>query len=360
MKAIKTMVTVLCVITLMVGSGYIGAYMTQRNLTAQAEAPIQETAPAFINGSIEAVSLRAIAGREMSMPDLFDYANPSVVAISTQIMGRNAFGQQVPRPSAGSGFLVSADGYIVTNNHVIESAREITVLMHDGREFPAEVIGRDPLTDLAVIKIDVRGFPFLRFGNSDTARVGEQVAAIGNPLGELANSMTVGHLSALNRDVFIDGAYYNKLQTDAAVNRGNSGGPLLNAFGEVIGVVSAKHAGTGIEGLGFAIPATQAQEITAHLIEYGFVRGRAMLGVTISANHSQRVQIAVVAPNSAAAEAGLRVGDILLEINGEPLHAFTDLRRALDNAHPSDTWEILVRRQGQEITLVAVLGEAGA
>jgi serine protease Do len=188
--------------------------------------------------------------------------------------------------------------------------------------------------------------------------VGEQVAAIGNPLGELANSMTVGHISALNRDVQIDGAYYNKMQTDAAVNRGNSGGPLLNTFGEVIGVVSAKHTGADVEGLGFAIPATQAHLVTAQLIEFGFVRGRALLGVTVSQN-AGRVQIASVTPNSGAAGAGLRVGDIILEVNGTPLHSFADLRRALDNANPNDTWEILIRRQGQELTVVAVLGEAG-
>ncbi|MCL1877627.1 MAG: trypsin-like peptidase domain-containing protein, partial [Defluviitaleaceae bacterium] len=279
---VKVVITSTCVMTLMFGSGYVGARFALANLEEAAihSVPLSETQA----GSDIGVSLLASFPTEyesFTLPELFNTANPSVVAISTEIVGRNAFGMQVMRPSSGSGFLISDNGYIVTNDHVIEGASNITVLMYDGREFPASIIGRDPSTDLAVIKIIGESFPFLDFGNSDYLRVGDQVAAIGNPLGQLANSMTVGYVSALSRDVNIDGVSHTKIQTDAAVNLGNSGGPLLNLYGDVVGVVSAKSVGMNVEGLGFAIPSSHAEDIVANLIQYGYVRGRAVLGVTI-------------------------------------------------------------------------------
>jgi serine protease Do len=279
-----------------------------------------------------------------------------VVAISTEIVGRNAFGMTVTRPASGSGFLISADGYIVTNDHVIENAANITVLMHDGREFPATVVGRDPNSDLAVIKTEGTGFPFLRFGNSENLRVGNQVAAIGNPLGQLANSMTVGYVSALNRDINIDGFSRNKIQTDAAVNRGNSGGPLLNLYGEVIGVVSAKSVGMDVEGLGFAIPSAQAQSVVANLVDYGFVRGRAVLGVTVN-DGGGMVQIVTVSQGSAAYRAGLRPGDFILYVNGTGVSNFTEFRAILDLMSPGNTAEMRIRRAGNEMILTATLDE---
>jgi len=188
-------------------------------------------------------------------------------------------------------------------------------------------------------------------------RVGEQVAAIGNPLGQMANAMTVGYIGALNRDVHIDGTYFNKIQTDAALNRGNSGGPLLNTLGEVVGVVSAKTMGADVEGLGFAIPASHAEGIVEHLISYGFVRGRAVLGVSVAINTRGEVQLAAVAADSAAYHAGLRVGDVVLAANGLPVPSFAELRRMLDAASPGDEMALRVRRGGEEETLTAVLGE---
>lgn len=186
--------------------------------------------------------------------------------------------------------------------------------------------------------------------------MGEQVAAIGNPLGELANSMTVGYISAINRDINIDGTSHNKIQTDAAVNRGNSGGPLLNLYGEVIGVVSAKSTGMDVEGLGFAIPSSHAEGIVRQLVDYGFIRGRAVLGVTIQYGNGI-VQVASVGTNSAAEQAGLRVGDIILSIDSTQLSTFADLRALLDKASPSDIMEMRVLRGNEEITLTAVLDE---
>jgi serine protease Do len=367
MKTVKLTLCILCAAALTLSGGYLGAMLAygsmQKRHTPIAQPLVQNpSAPsaAPANGDFEAMNFTepTLDDRDavLSLPDLFDMANPAVVAISTEIIGRNAFGQSVSRPSSGSGFFVTSDGYIVTNNHVIENAGSITVLTHDGQAFPAEVIGRDPNSDLAVIKVDAVGFPFLAFGDSNAVRVGEQVAAIGNPLGQLANSMTVGYVSALNRDVNIDGTTFNKLQMDAAVNRGNSGGPLLNTRGEVIGVVSAKSTGSGVEGLGFAIPSSHAMTITAQLMEYGFVRGRALLGVVISDNHGQ-VRIVNVSEGSAAEKAGLQVGDIILEMRGEAITSFADLRRMLDTASPGDLMVLKIERNGQTLTLLAVLEE---
>ncbi|MCL2603304.1 MAG: trypsin-like peptidase domain-containing protein [Defluviitaleaceae bacterium] len=365
MKSIRTFVIlVICVMLLMFGSGYAGmrlAYMGMRGDSAALQPPPREQPePVYTNGGIglmnNAEPPKEEINRALSLPDLFDMANPAVVAISTEIIGQNAFGRQVSRPSAGSGFLITSDGYIVTNNHVIENASSITVLTHDGKAFPAELIGRDPNTDLAVLKIDVAGFPFLTFGDSDAARVGEQVAAIGNPLGQLANSMTVGYISALNRDVNIDGMSFNKMQTDAAVNRGNSGGPLLNTRGEVVGVVSAKSTGMDVEGLAFAIPSNQALAVASQLMEYGYVRGRAVLGVTVSENNGQ-VQIVTVSEGSAADRAGLQAGDVILEMDGRAIASFADLRRVLDAAAPGINIQIKIRRGNEERVLTVAPDE---
>jgi len=307
------------------------------------------------------------AGNYLSLPDLFDGTNPAVVAISTEITGRNAFGQQVTRPSSGSGFLITPNGYIVTNDHVIENARNITVLLYDGTALPATLIGRDPASDIAVIKIDVTNRAYLTFGNSDLVRVGDQVAAIGNPLGELANSMTVGWVSALNRDITVDGITRPKIQTDAAVNSGNSGGPLLNLRGEVIGVVNAKSIGANVEGLGFAIPANDARAVAEQLISYGFVRGRAILGISINelmqgggfggASGGRIVQVASVNSGSAAYRAGIRTGDIILSVGGTVVSSFDGLRAILDSLSPGDEVEIRISRNGAEIAVTAVLDE---
>jgi serine protease Do len=337
----------------------MGARIAHGNMVAQINfeaAQVNNLVEVTADRSIELLSSIIPTSGQLTLPELFDGANPAVVAISTEVTGRNAFGRVVTFPSSGSGFFVSSDGYIVTNDHVIENANSITVLLYDGRVIPATVVGRDSDSDIAVIRIEGTNYPFLSFGNSNNMRVGEQVAAIGNPLGELANSMTVGHISALNRDINIDGTSHNKIQTDAAVNRGNSGGPLLNLYGEVIGVVSAKSTGMDVEGLGFAIPSSHAEGIVRQLVDYGFIRGRAILGVTIQYGNGM-VQVASVGASSAAERAGIKTGDIILSANGTPLSTFADLRILLDDASPGDTMEMRVRRDNEEITLTAVLDE---
>jgi len=201
-----------------------------------------------------------------TLPEIFLGANPAVVTISTESVVRNIWGQGFTVTSAGSGFIISADGYIVTNHHVIENTTRITVKLYDGTVYQTRVIGHNRANDIAVLKIEATDLPFLTFGDSDALMVGEQVAAIGNPLGELSNSMTVGYISGLNREINIDGIKLTMIQTDTAVNRGNSGGPLLNTKGQVVGIITAKSGGHNVEGLSFAIPSNTADEIVRRLI----------------------------------------------------------------------------------------------
>lgn len=379
-----------CLTVLVLASGYVGRfiglneswyahfYETEAEpAVLTADFPSEEVVAETADEAIAAVEATAEAETEMevapaftspgahtylTLPDLFENANPAVVAISIENTGRNIFGQTVTRPSAGSGFFVTPNGFIVTNDHVIENGGTITVLLYDGSAHTATLVGRDPASDIAVIKIDITNQAYLTFGDSDAVRVGEQVAAIGNPLGELANSLTVGWVSALNRNVVVEGTARYKIQTDAAVNGGNSGGPLLNLRGEVIGVVNAKSVGANVEGLGFAIPSNEARRVAEQLMDYGFVRGRAILGVSINEIRQQgtgnrMVQIAGVNRNSAADNAGMRIGDLILTTNHHPITTFESLRTQLSRLSPGDTMEITVLRNGEEVELTVILDE---
>jgi len=300
-------------------------------------------------------------GESLSLTELFAGANPAVVAISTQTTGRNAFGRVVTLPAAGSGFIISGDGYIVTNNHVIENATSISVLLHDGTNYPAVLAGRDPDSDLAVLKIDANDLSYLTWGNSGALLVGEQVAAIGNPLGEFANSMTVGYISALDREINIDGTPRNMLQTDAAVNSGNSGGPLLNLKGQVIGIVTAKSSGMNVEGLGFAIPSNTATRIVEQLITDGYIKGRAVLGVMISMKQEDddktSVYVESVNDGSAAEKAGLEAGDMILSANGADVSTIGGLKDIINALSPGDRLTLKIQRGNDEMSLTAILDE---
>ncbi|MCL2854682.1 MAG: trypsin-like peptidase domain-containing protein [Defluviitaleaceae bacterium] len=347
----RKFLAVACAAALMFGGGYAGASLAMQNQPAS-----YLGAPMVQQNHLTTVGYQTPQTRDLTLPELFEGANPAVVAISTQITGRNIFGQPISQPSSGSGFLVSPDGYIVTNSHVIENASTINVLMYDGNVRPAALVGTHPTSDLAVIKIEVENAAYLTLGDSDIMRVGDQVAAIGNPLGELANSMTVGHISALNRHITIDDIAIDMLQTDAAVNRGNSGGPLLNLQGKVVGIVTAKSIGVDVEGLGFAIPSSYAKEIVENLIDYGFVRGRAVMGVQIGQAGGQ-LQIASVNRGGAAYLAGLVAGDIILSANLAPITTFESLREILDNLSAGDALELQIRRGAEEMTLTVILDE---
>ena len=284
--------------------------------------------------------------------------------------------QQQPMEGSGSGFLVTADGYILTNNHVVADADKLTVTLLDKRVFKARVIGRDPTTDVAVIKIDGTGFPTLSLGNDETSRVGEWVLAVGNPLG-LDFTVTAGIISAKGRSGQLRGLYASQyaivdyIQTDAAINPGNSGGPLVNSHGDVIGINSAIASGTGYyAGYGFAIPITLAKTVMNDLIQYGKVR-RAILGVSISDLRPEDAQAAGLkeirgalvgggTPGQAspAEQAGIEAGDVIVAIDGTPVDRVAQLQRIIRVHKPGESVSVDVMRYGQKHTYKVKLAEA--
>lgn len=295
----------------------------------------------------------------LSIQDIFTQGDKSTVAISTTSNSVNVFGQQVPQASAGSGFVLTADGYILTNHHVIEDATGVTVLMSDGSEYPAEIVGSDAKTDLAVLKVKASGLNPVKIGDSDSMAVGDLVVAIGNPLGELANSLTVGYLSAKKRIIFIDDTPRQMLQTDASVSPGNSGGPLFNSKGEVVGVVSAKTVAEGVEGIGFAIPVNLAVGIANDLIRDGAILGRPLLGISFSEisalqnaeDYPKGVYVALVNEGTAAETAGLKEGDVITAMNGERITSGSELQLMKDLYRVGDTVTLTVWRNGTESDL---------
>ena len=297
--------------------------------------------------------------KAMSSTEIYEKCNPAVVAISTETAVRNAFGQSSSRASAGSGFLISHDGLIVTNYHVIDGADTIKVLTADGGSYDATVIGGDVTADLAVLSIQTENMPYLSFGDSEAMRVGDMVAAIGNPLGELANTQTVGTVSGLSREINIDGVPMVMLQTDAAISPGNSGGPLLNSYGEVIGVVSAKTVDRGVEGIGFAIPANSARADVADLCEHGYIQGRPYLGISMDPSYSAfarqyrqpgGVYVASVEPGSCAEKAGLKEGDVITMLGQDAITDSVTLQNAKLKYRAGETVTLKYLRDSQEQT----------
>ena len=292
----------------------------------------------------------------------------SVVSIHS-FMGPNQFGQV--SEGSGSGFILTGDGYIVTNHHVIEGADKITVTTSDNVEYPAALVGSEALNDVAVLKVEAEGLPAVTVGSSDDLIIGDMVVAIGNPLGTLAATQTVGYVCGKDRDVSTDGSTtINMLQTDAAINPGNSGGPLFNMKGEVIGITTAKYSGTtgsgaSIEGIGFAIPINDVMDMVADLMQYGYVTG-AYLGVTVMNmdpeeaamyNIPMGAYIRDVVDGGSADRAGIRSKDIVTRLGDYEIRSVTDLTRALRKFKAGDTITITVYRSGDELELPITLDE---
>lgn len=275
-------------------------------------------------------------------------------------------GEMPARQGLGSGFIISEDGKIVTNNHVVEGAERVTVKLADGRAFDAAVVGSDPLTDVAVLQLDTDdSLPFVRFGDSDAMRAGDEVVAVGNPYG-LGGTVTSGIVSALSRNIN-SGPYDDYIQTDAAINRGNSGGPLFNNAGEVIGMNTAIFSPDGGSvGIGFAVPSDLVQHIVADLSDDGTIT-RGWLGVQIKPMPEDIAQVlgyetpkgAVienVTPDSPAAKAGLKQGDIILSFNGSEISELRDLTRAVAATTPEAVVPVTVLHKGAEKTLDVTIG----
>jgi serine protease Do len=276
------------------------------------------------------------------------------------------------RVALGSGFIVDPSGYVVTNNHVVGQADKVTVVLQDNTKHPAKIIGRDEKTDIALLKIDTgKPLPYVKFGDSNAAKVGDWVVAVGNPFG-LGGSVTAGIISARGRDLHA-GPFDDFLQIDAPINRGNSGGPTFNQQGEVVGINTAIYSPNGGSvGIGFAIPSNLAKNIVAQLKEHGKVT-RGWLGVAIQsitpgiakslgldANNPQGALVASVTPDSPAAKAGLKEGDIIADVNGQAIHTAHDLPRLVAETPVGGELDIMVRRQGKEKKLAAHVAEMPA
>lgn len=291
----------------------------------------------------------------------------AVVEIVTEIKS-NYFYQQYTQEGAGSGVIVTADGYIVTNNHVIEDADSIHVRLKNSELYEATLIGTDPENDIAVIKIEAENLTTATLGDSDQLQVGELAVAIGNPLGTLGGSVTDGIISALDREITIDGETMRLLQTNAAVNPGNSGGGLFNAKGELIGIVNAKSSGTNVEGLGFAIPINSVKQIIEDLVNDGYVHGKFTVGITSVVVSDQwtankygvskfGLYIYEVNKDSNADKAGLQAGDRIISVDGTEIDSFDTLKSLLDEHAVNDVLTFVIERAGEEISVDVTLYE---
>lgn len=284
----------------------------------------------------------------------------STVGITTQIT-TNYFGYRTSAAAAGSGFIISADGYIVTNYHVIEDSNSVTVTTYDGKTYDAVIVGCDESNDLAVLKIDAYGLTPVVFGDSDALNVGDDVIAIGNPLGELTFSLTKGTVSALDREVTLSADVTMKLiQTDAAINSGNSGGALFNMYGEVIGITNAKYSSSAateasIDNIGFAIPMNSVKTVITSIIEKGYV-SKPYIGVQLS-DAADAALIYSVENGSPAEKAGLKANDIVTEANGKEITGAADLKDLVSTLNPGDALSLTVSRGDENTEITITVGE---
>lgn len=312
----------------------------------------------------------ATPGETLTASQIYQQNASSVVAITATVQTTNSYGQTSKYTSSGTGFVFAADGFIVTNYHVIDGATKITVTMNNGTEYTAEPIGSDATNDVALLKADAQNLVPVTIGSSAAMQVGDQVVAIGNALGELSSSLTVGYVSGIDRDVTTDGSMINMIQTDAAINSGNSGGPLFNARGEVIGITTAKYSGTtssgaSIEGISFAIPMDDVIGMLEDLRDLGYIRS-AYLGVSVREMDSSvaaayglplGVYVEEVTVGNCAQKAGVRAKDIIIGLGGYEIETTNDLSRALRAYEAGETVTITVWRSGQEVILEVTLDE---
>ena len=296
------------------------------------------------------------------------------VGISLEVTSANIFGQTSASAVAGTGFIITSDGYIMTNYHVIEPAYEnnykITVLFKDGTSYEASIAGFEEDGDLAVLQSDANDLSPVSIGNSDNIAVGDSVFAIGHPLGELDFSMTSGRVSALDRSITADrnSAPINMFQFDAAINSGNSGGPVFNESGEVIGIATAKVGSSGVEGLGFAIPINEAADIANELITKGYVSGKAYLGVDIDTRYTsvyaqyynlpEGAYVYNVESGSCAEKCGLAAGDIITQLGDNSIGRYSDLNAAIKQFKSGESVEIVVYRANEYVTLTVTFDES--
>ncbi|MBO4324795.1 MAG: trypsin-like peptidase domain-containing protein, partial [Lachnospiraceae bacterium] len=297
-------------------------------------------------------------GKEMTASEIYAANVNSTVGITTSI-NTNYFGYKTTAAASGSGFILTEDGYIATNYHVIEDASDIKVTLYDDTSYKAELVGYDESNDLAVLKIDADNLQPVTLGSSDQLRVGDSVIAIGNPLGELTFSLTHGAVSALNRTITVNNLSMTLIQTDCAINSGNSGGALFNTYGEVVGIVNAKYSSSGstttasIDNIGFAIPIDSVIDLLKSIIEKGYVE-KPYIGVTVydldggyEAFGLAGAVVSSVEEGSPAEKAGLQANDVITKVNGTDIKSVTELKNMLAKGSEGDKVTLTIYRQGK-------------
>lgn len=372
---LKIAALVLCGCVIGSATGVGGVLLTEklrenRQETAQEEAVESSS---ILVGEREQQELELVpvnTDKEMTPAQVYAANVGSTVGITTSVT-TNYWGYQTTSAASGSGFILTSDGYILTNYHVVEDSSAITVTLYDGDAYDAELIGYDESNDIAVLKVDAEDLPPVVLGDSDSLYVGDSVMAIGNPLGELTFSLTAGLVSALDREVTMsNGVTMDLIQTDCAINSGNSGGALFNLYGEVVGITNAKYSSNGsmgeasIDNIGFAIPINSVMSIVQGIIENGYF-SKPYVGIQISnvseemLNYGvpQGVVVEVVEEESPAQKGGLQVNDIIVEVNGEAIADSDQLVDLVAASQPNTELNVKVYRKGEEVTLQIVVGE---
>lgn len=356
--------------------GFVGA-----KFGGSGKVVIQQVAPSSTAdsapGSDSSITAASSSGSSLTTEQVADLVSPSVVVITTEQVVYSQwswYGQNQVESGAGSGVIISSDGYILTCAHVVDGASTITVTIGD-KDYTATLVGEDTTSDIAVIKIDADGLTPATVGNSDSLKVGQSVMAVGNPLGELGGTVTGGMISALNRSVTIQGSSsvntMSLIQMDASVSPGNSGGGLFNMNGELVGIVNAKSSSSDAEGLGFAIPINDAIKVAQELLENGYVTGRPYLGITYLAVtdaqtasqlgvNAYGVYVVEVVKGGPAEKAGLQAGDRIVSVDGTEIASKDDLGTLMQKHAAGDTLSITIARDGQMQTVNVTLGEKTA
>ena len=344
-----------------VGGAYLGNYLQD----GSSSTPSSQ----LVNGSSTTGATNTSTGTSTgSVEDVVSQVADSVVEIRTESVSYGSFMQQWVESGAGSGVIVTADGYIVTNNHVIEGANTIQVTLRNGESYTATLVGTDEETDVALLKIDATGLTPAVLGDSSTLRVGQTAIVIGNPLGSLGGTVTTGTVSALDREIELEGQTMNLLQTDAAVNPGNSGGGMFDLNGQLIGLIVAKSSGSNVEGLGFAIPVNDVRDVVEQLMNYGYVKGRIDLEMTLVDITSTQealmyrvdrlgAYVLKVPDGSNAQSAGFQVGDCITAVGSTAVSSSSEITSALADYQVGDSVAFTVVRDGQTMTLNLTLAE---
>ena len=313
-----------------------------------------------------------------SIPEIASMNSDSVVEITISATATNIILGKYTTSGSGSGVIISNDGYILTNNHVVSSAKDISIRLHDGTEYTAKIVGTDSKTDIAILKVDAKNLKPVTIGDSDQLVVGDVAVVIGNPLGELGGTVTNGIISALEREITLDGSKMNLIQTNAAINPGNSGGGLFNGKGELVGIVIAKSSGLAVEGLGFAIPINDVKNVISDILDLGYVSGRPYLGIYLTDSKQTQLPsnsifgylygqnitttsygayVSEVVSNSAAEKAGIKVDDQIISINDEMISNATDVTKAVAEHEIGEKIKIGIVRDNKMLQLEATLEE---